>query len=104
MFLPFHWLHNPLVQLGLCIPVYILGCIHFGKSAFNSLKNGIPNMDVLIFIGSSAAFIYSLYGTIQNLGPDYLFYETAATIISLVLLGNVLKRGLFRKPHLRLKI
>ena len=92
MFLPFHWLHNPLVQLSLCIPVYILGCIHFGKSAFNSLKNGIPNMDVLIFIGSSAAFIYSLYGTIQNLGPDYLFYETAATIISLVLLGNVLEK------------
>ncbi|MDP3469940.1 MAG: cation-translocating P-type ATPase [Daejeonella sp.] len=92
MFLPFHWLHNPLVQLSLCIPVYILGCIHFGKSAFNSLRNGIPNMDVLIFIGSSAAFIYSLYGTIQNLGPDYLFYETAATIISLVLLGNVLEK------------
>lgn len=92
MFLPFHWLHNPLVQLGLCIPVYILGCIHFGKSAFNSLKNGIPNMDVLIFIGSSAAFIYSLYGTIQNLGPDFLFYETAATIITLVLLGNVLEK------------
>lgn len=92
MFLPFHWLHNPLVQLGLCIPVYILGCIHFGKSAFNSLKNGIPNMDVLIFIGSSAAFIYSLYGTVQNLGPDFLFYETAATIISLVLLGNVLEK------------
>jgi P-type Cu+ transporter len=92
MFLPFHFLHDPIVQLSLCIPVYILGCIHFGKSAFNSLKNGIPNMDVLIFIGSSAAFIYSLYGTIQNLGPDFLFYETAATIISLVLLGNVLEK------------
>ena len=92
MFLPFHWLHNPIVQLALCTPVYILGCIHFGKSAFNSLKNGIPNMDVLIFIGSSAAFIYSLYGTVQNSGPDYLFYETAATIISLVLLGNVLEK------------
>ncbi|MFA6944404.1 MAG: cation-translocating P-type ATPase [Pedobacter sp.] len=92
MLLPFHWLHNPMVQLALCTPVYILGCIHFGKSALNSLKNGIPNMDVLIFIGSSAAFIYSLYGTVQNLGPDYLFYETAATIISLVLLGNVLEK------------
>ena len=92
MFLPFHILHNPIVQLILCIPVYALGCIHFGKSAFNSLKNGIPNMDVLIFIGSSAAFIYSLWGTIQNFGPDFLFYETAATIISLVLLGNVLEK------------
>lgn len=92
MFLPFHWLHNPMVQLALCIPVYLLGCIHFGKSAINSLKNGVPNMDVLIFIGSSAAFFYSLYGTIENLGPDFLFYETAATIISLVLLGNLIEK------------
>ncbi len=92
MFLPFHWLHEPYVQLALCFPVFILGCFHFGKSAFNSLKNGVPNMDVLIFTGSSAAFIYSLYGTIQNLGPNYLFYETAATIITLVLLGNVLEK------------
>lgn len=92
MFLPFHWLHNPLVQLALCTPVYILGFLHFGKSAYHSLKNGIPNMDVLIFIGSTAAYVYSIVGTIQNLGPDYLFYETAATIISLVLLGNVLEK------------
>ncbi|MFA5245660.1 MAG: cation-translocating P-type ATPase [Pedobacter sp.] len=92
MFLPFHWLHRPEVQLALCIPVFILSSIHFGKSAFNSLKSGIPNMDVLIFIGSGAAFFYSLYGTINNLGPDFLFYETSATIVSLVLLGNVLEK------------
>lgn len=92
MFLPYHGLHNPLVQLYLCIPVFILGCVHFGKSAVNSLKNGIPNMDVLIFIGSSAAFFYSFYGTVQNLGADFLFYETSATIITLVLLGNVLEK------------
>lgn len=58
MFLPFHWLHNPYTQLALATPVFILGCIHFGKSAYNSLRNGVPNMDVLIFIGSSAAFIW----------------------------------------------
>jgi P-type Cu+ transporter len=92
MFLPFHWLHDPVTQLILCTPVFILGCIHFGKSAFNSLKGGVPNMDVLIFVGSTAAFIYSLIGTIQHLGADYLFYETAATIITLVLLGNVLEK------------
>jgi len=89
---PWHFLHNPIVQLVLCFPVFILGCIHFGKSAFNSIKGGVPNMDVLIFVGSSSAFIYSLIGTIQNLGPDYLFYETCATIITLVLLGNVLEK------------
>ena len=49
-------------------------------------------MDVLIFIGSSSAFIYSLYGTVQNLGEHYLFYETCATIITLVLLGNLLEK------------
>ncbi|EHQ26202.1 heavy metal translocating P-type ATPase [Mucilaginibacter paludis] len=92
MVLPWHFLHNPIVQLILCLPVFTLGCLHFGKSAFNSIKGGVPNMDVLIFVGSSSAFIYSLIGTFQNLGPDYLFYETCATIITLVLLGNVLEK------------
>ncbi len=92
MFLPFHVLHDPDIQLILCLPVFILGCVHFGKSALNSVINGIPNMDVLIFIGSSAAFIYSFIGTLYNLGTDFLFYETAATIITLVLLGNVIEK------------
>jgi Cu+-exporting ATPase len=92
MLLPWHFLHNPIVQLILCLPVFMVGCLHFGKSAYSSLKNGVPNMDVLIFIGSTSAFIYSLVGTIQNLGEHYLFYETAATIITLVLLGNVFEK------------
>lgn len=95
MFLPFHFLHNAWVQLALAIPVVVLGFLHFGKSAYHSVKNGVPNMDVLIFIGSMSAFIYSLVGTLQFMGgpesADYLFYETAATIITLVLLGNVLE-------------
>ena len=49
-------------------------------------------MDVLIFVGSSSAFIYSLIGTIQNLGMRYQFYETSATIITLVLLGNLFEK------------
>lgn len=92
MLLPWHFLHNPIVQLILCLPVFMVGCMHFGKSAYSSLKNGVPNMDVLIFIGSTSAFIYSLVGTIENLGEHYLFYETAATIITLVLLGNVFEK------------
>ncbi|MCJ8211861.1 cadmium-translocating P-type ATPase [Mucilaginibacter sp. RS28] len=92
MFLPWHLLHQPWFQLALCLPVYLVGCFHFGKSAFHSLKGGVPNMDVLIFAGSSAAFIYSLIGTMQGLGGDYQFYETCATIITLVLLGNVFEK------------
>jgi len=92
MFLPFYWLHNAYVQLFLCLPVFILGFIHFGKSAFNSIKSGVPNMDVLVFIGFTSAFIYSLIGTFLNLGANYMFYETTAVIITLVLLGNVFEK------------
>lgn len=92
MLLPWHFLHNPIVQLILCLPVFLVGCLHFGKSAINSLRGGVPNMDVLIFVGSTAAFVYSLVGTIQNLGEQYQFYETCATIITLVLLGNVFEK------------
>lgn len=86
-----HWLMNPWVQLGLALPVYIVGMLYFGRSAINSLRNGVPNMNVLIALGASAAFVYSLAGHIMGLGDEYLFYETAATIITLVFLGNHLE-------------
>ncbi|HNW99664.1 MAG TPA: cation-translocating P-type ATPase [Bacteroidales bacterium] len=91
MFLPFHFLHQPVFQLVLSIPVFLIGLWHFGRSAFQSLKSGVPNMDVLIILGATASFIYSLYGTIFNLGHDYQFYETTASIITLILLGNLLE-------------
>lgn len=91
MWVNWHWLHNPWVQLALTIPVYIVGMLHFGVSAFRSLRNGMANMDVLITLGATAAFFYSLTGTLQNLGENYLFYETAAAIITLVFLGNLLE-------------
>ena len=56
MFISWQPLHDPLVQLILSIPVVIIGFLHFGKSALGSLRNGVPNMDVLIFIGSMSAF------------------------------------------------
>lgn len=83
-----HFLMNPWIQLVICLPVYIIGMGYFGVSAFKSLRRGIPNMNVLIAVGATAAFIYSLIGTIGNLGMDYVFYETAATIITLVFLGE----------------
>ncbi len=85
------FLHNPYVQLALCFPVFCIGVWHFGRSAWHSLHVGAPNMDVLIFIGSTAAFIYSLIGTYLQ-DPTYIFYETSATIITLVLLGNWIEK------------
>jgi Cu+-exporting ATPase len=87
----FHWLMNPWVQLAICLPVFILGMSYFGRSAIQSLRNGLPNMNVLVALGASAAFAYSLAGTLLHLGEGYLFYETAATIITLVFLGNYLE-------------
>ena len=83
-----HFLMNPWIQLAICIPVYLTGMGYFGVSAVKSLRRGIPNMNVLIAIGATAAFVYSLIGSIGNLGLNYVFYETAATIITLVFLGE----------------
>ena len=52
MFFSIPLLHNPIFQLILCLPVVYIGFIQFGKSAYYSIKAGVPNMDVLIFIGS----------------------------------------------------
>jgi Cu+-exporting ATPase len=89
--LHWHWLMNPWIQLALCIPVMIVGMDFFARSAIKSIRNGIPNMNVLVTIGAGAAFIYSLAGTVFGLGEQYLFYETAASIITLVFLGNYLE-------------
>lgn len=97
MFTPFEALHDDLFQLALTIPVYLIGFFHFGRSALMSMRSGIANMDVLIFLGSTAAFIYSLVGTLQQLGHDYMFYETSASIIAIVLLGNMLENRSVKK-------
>jgi Cu+-exporting ATPase len=89
----FHWLMNPWLQLALSLPVYIVGMSFFGKSAWKSIRNGMPNMNVLIAIGSTAAFVYSLYGTLTGQAEQYMFYETAATIITLVFLGNYMEEA-----------
>ena len=111
------FLNIPEVQLILCLPVYIVGFLYFGISAFQSIKNKTPNMNVLIFTGSSAAFIYSLLGMFyfDGVASQYLFFETCATIITLVLLGNLIeykshskvenliKNNLFKKEKIKIK-
>lgn len=83
-----HFLANPYVQLVLTIPVFVVGMDFFGRSALKSIQKGIPNMNVLIAVGAVAAFVYSLYGTLIGEAEKYMFYETTATILTLVFLGN----------------
>jgi Cu+-exporting ATPase len=87
----FLWLADPRVQLALCLPVYVVGMYFFGRSALKSIRKGKPDMNVLIAVGATAAFLYSFIAMLMGLGPAYLFYETAAAIITLVLLGYYLE-------------
>lgn len=82
------FLMNPYVQLVLCLPVFIIGFMQFGRNAYMSLKAGFAHMDVLIFMGMSLSFLYSVYGIFVKNDTKYLFFETTATIVTLVLLGN----------------
>ena len=101
--IPIHWLMNPWIQLALCIPVYLVGMSFFGKSAIISIRNRMPNMNVLVALGASAAFFYSLIGTLMGQGEQYLFYETAATIITLVFFGNYLEDASMQSTQRALK-
>jgi P-type Cu+ transporter len=98
-----HWLMNPWIQLALTLPVYIVGMRHFGRSALKSLRNGIPNMNVLVSLGATAAFVYSLIGALRGLGDDYLFFETAATIITLVFFGEFMEESTIKSTQRALK-
>jgi P-type Cu+ transporter len=84
---------NPWFQLLLATPVqfYIGGPFYMG--AYKALKNKSANMDVLVALGTSAAFFYSLAEGIKTISnPVYmphLYFETSAVLITLILLGKL---------------
>lgn len=80
------------VQLILTLPVLYLGRSFFIQG-FKALRIGAPNMDSLVAMGTSAAFLYSVYNTIlviagQSHAIHQLYFESAATILTLITLGN----------------
>ncbi|HCQ5548336.1 TPA: copper-translocating P-type ATPase [Clostridioides difficile] len=86
-----------LIQLILVIPVMIAG-YKFYINGFKALFSLSPNMDSLVAIGTLAAFLYSLYttiqianGQIQGMHHHQLYYESAGIIIALILLGKYLE-------------
>jgi Cu+-exporting ATPase len=98
-----HVLMHPWIQLLVSLPVYVAGVRFFGRSAVKSLLNGSPNMNVLIALGATAAFTYSLAGTLFQLGPAYQFYETAAAIITIVFLGYYIEDASIQATQRSLK-
>ncbi|MDS9470885.1 heavy metal translocating P-type ATPase [Sporosarcina pasteurii] len=87
-------LMNPWLQLALATPVQFIVGAGFYKGAFNALKNKSANMDVLVALGTSAAYFYSLYLSFEwmnagSIGEPELYFEAAAVIITLIVLGKL---------------
>lgn len=88
------WLHNPWLQLILTTPVQFWCGYRFYIGAWKAFKRHAATMNTLIALGTSAAYFYSLFATVfpnfflsQGLMPE-VYYETAAVVITLILLGQ----------------
>ncbi|NMA86598.1 MAG: copper-translocating P-type ATPase [Tissierellia bacterium] len=79
-------LTNGYFQLLLATPVQFIIGYRFYKGAYNSLRGGGANMDVLVSMGTSAAYFYSVYNLFQ--GVHEYYFEASAVIITLILLGK----------------
>lgn len=91
------WLHNPWLQLVLTLPVMVWAGSDFFINTWKALKHHSATMDTLVAVGTGTAYLYSLFPTLypqwflnQGLRPD-VYFEIAATIVSLILLGNLLE-------------
>ncbi len=90
---------TPLTEWLLATPVQFVIGARFYKAAWNALRAGAGNMDVLVAMGTSTAYLYSLYLllTLGDAARGQLYFEASAVIITLVLLGKYMearaKRG-----------
>ncbi len=85
-------LHHPLLQLALATPVQFIVGWRFYRNAYLGLRGGSPGMDLLVALGTGAAYFYSLYNgfilpAMTGAAGD-LYFEASAVIITLVLLGK----------------
>ncbi|WP_370457708.1 MULTISPECIES: heavy metal translocating P-type ATPase [Virgibacillus] len=86
---------NSWFQFALATPVQFIIGWQFYVGAYKNLRNGGANMDVLVALGTSAAYFYSLYEAFKTIGnPEYmphLYFETSAVLITLILFGKYLE-------------
>ncbi len=85
------------LMFGLALPVQSYVALDYYIGGFKALRNGSANMDVLVAMGSSVAFLYSLFVTIAlttGMGERFgahVYFETAAVIVTLIKLGKLLE-------------
>jgi len=84
-----HLLMNPVLQLALATPVQFIAGWPFYRGAFLALRNGSANMDVLVAMGTSAAYFFSIANMLR--GDPHLYFETSAILITLIILGKLLE-------------
>ncbi|MEH7095007.1 heavy metal translocating P-type ATPase [Neobacillus vireti] len=84
---------NPWVQFALATPVQFVIGKQFYVGAYKALINKSANMDVLVALGTSAAYFYSLYSSVLSIGTMAhsveLYYETSSILITLIILGKL---------------
>lgn len=78
-----------LLQFVLATPVQIIAGYQFYRGAYKSLKSGSANMDVLVALGTTAAYLYSVATTFFIHGDVY--YDAATMILALIILGKMLE-------------
>jgi len=83
-------LHNPYFQLILATPIQFIIGYRFYKNAFSALRGGGSNMDVLVALGTTAAYFFSLYNMSIGKTMD-IYFETSALIITLILAGKYME-------------
>ena len=79
------------LQLLLATPVQFWIGWRFYVGGFNAIRGGAGNMDVLVALGTTMAWAYSLVVTLADLHHHHVYYEASATVITLVLLGKILE-------------
>lgn len=89
------YLHNAYFQLIIATPIQFIIGFRFYKHAFYALRSKSANMDVLIAMGTSAAYFLSVYNvffeSVKMGGMKDLYFEAAAVIITLIVLGKYLE-------------
>lgn len=86
-----YFFHRPIIQLLLALPVQFYVGWRFYKGAYHALKTKAPNMDVLVAIGTTAAFLLSVYNGFLPSHTHDLYFESSSMIITLILLGKYLE-------------
>ena len=85
------WMLPPVAQLVLASIVQLWLAVPFYKSAWASIKGGLANMDVLVALGTSAIYLYSLYMMAAPHGHGHVYFEAGVMVIGFVSLGKYLE-------------